>query len=149
MNVLLVARSIGRRSASEPLDDEGHAGIAFEDAERSWVAQAGPVQGVLTGALTACDSWPAAFAEARGALWSSPDVTELLPVWALAERDLPVALDEVAAFVTAFNARGLAYCYDPGPNSNSFVRLLLQAIGWDLPHPPAGALLRGWGWNGT
>jgi hypothetical protein len=148
-DVLLVARSIGRRSLSEPLCDEGHAGLILDLGE-PWIVQAGPANGLLQGTLAPCGGrpWRDAFAEARGAIWDSGG-TEILAVSILQALAVPeVEQRQLAAITGELNARRLDYRYESGPNSNTFVRLVLEALGSALPVAPAGDLtLRGWSWG--
>jgi hypothetical protein len=147
--VLLVARSIGRRTRAEPLSAEGHAGLVFQ-LDQPWIVQAGPAGGLLQGTLVACGgrSWRDDFAEARGAVWDSGG-TEILAVALLRRLTVPTPDGgALATIVAALNARRLIYRYDPGPNSNTFVRWVLAALGTALPAAPEGPLeLRGWSWD--
>jgi hypothetical protein len=144
--VLLVARSIGRRTGAEPLSTEGHAGLIF-DPETPRIVQAGPSGGLLQGTLVACGerSWHDAFCEGRGAIWDT-GATEILPVHTLEQLSVPPG--DPGPIVERLNARRLAYRYDPGPNSNTFVRWVLAALGVVRPPPPPGPFaLRGWSWE--
>jgi hypothetical protein len=147
--VLLVARSIGRRTRAEPLSAEGHAGLVIQ-LDQPWIVQAGPDAGLLQGTLVPCGgrSWRDAFAEAPGAVWDS-GATETLAVALLRQLTAPAAdPGALTTIVAELNARRLAYRYDPGPNSNTFVRWVLAALGTALPAAPEGPLeLRGWSWD--
>jgi hypothetical protein len=155
MEVLLVARSIGKRSAGEPLSREGHAGLVFDlgrpAASDHWIAQAGPSDGVLLGTLGHCSSedWYRAFAQASGAVWETGG-SATLPVSVLLRTSVP-AVDSarLAAITDGINGRRFPYRYDPGPNSNTFVRMFLEALAVPVPRAPmaAGFELRGWGWE--
>jgi hypothetical protein len=150
--VLLVARSIGRSRRSEPLSPEGHAGLVFAlgGGPDLWIAQAGPDAGLLQATLDRCTGsrWEERFARARGAIWET-DETEVLPVSVLGRTVAP-PLDgaRLAELTATFNERRWGYLYDPGPNSNTYARMLLEALGCALPPLPAeGLLLRGWSWG--
>jgi hypothetical protein len=148
IEILVVARSIGAPSRGEPLQAEGHAGLVCVEGSAISLAQAGPVGGLLAGAVSPCPrgDWEAAFAEGRGALWDSGE-TLRLPVSVLARLAAPADAVRLAAAVDALNARRLTYRYDPGPNSNTFVRWLLDALGHPLAEAPPGMVLRGWEWE--
>jgi hypothetical protein len=154
-DVILVARSIGRRSLAEPLSGEGHAGLVFDlggaGTPEHWIVQAGPDGGLLQGTLGRCSSagWRETFALAGGAVWETGGALTL-PVSVLLRISTP-ATDgaQLAAIVTALNERRLPYRYQDGPNSNTFVRMVLERIGTEVTVPPAidGLALRGWGWE--
>jgi hypothetical protein len=153
MDIVLVARSIGKRTVADPLSDEGHAGLVFELAnEGDWIAQAGPVDGLLLGSLTRCENetWQDAFAVGRGAIWDS-GASAILPVSILLRRSAPpVDLARLAAIVDGINERRLPYRYETGPNSNTFVRMVLEGIVGAVPALPDRSLaLRGWRWESS
>jgi hypothetical protein len=154
--IILVVRSIGRRSLAEPLSAEGHLGLVFEledtGARVSWLVQAGPADGLLHGTLVPCTiGWRAAFAVANGAIWDTGG-SLMLPVSVLLRTTTTVAnLDRacLSDIVTALDEQRLPYRYETGPNSNTFVRMVLERVGCTVPMvPPAGGFaLRGWDWE--
>ncbi len=160
MEVILVARSIGRRSATDPLSTDGHAALVFNLAPSGssdhWLAQAGPSpSGLLLGRLTHCSSagWYAAFSTCQ-VNWTGPPQTMNLPVVVLSRFQEPKqASRRLEAIADRLNARHLRYVYDPGPNSNTYVSLFLEQIGHPIgasptcPSPLAGPL-KGWSWRG-
>jgi hypothetical protein len=158
--VILIARSIGRRSLGEPLSREGHLGLVFElgdaPAHVSWLVQAGPADGLLRGTLGRCTrGWLATFAEADGAVWDT-GAALVLPVSVLLRTTTTTTtpgatLDRgrLAAIVTAINERRLPYRYETGPNSNTFARMVLETVGSAVAVLPStgGFTLRGWDWE--
>jgi hypothetical protein len=157
--IILVARSIGRPTLDEPLSGEGHLGLVFElehaGAHGSWIVQAGPIAGLLRGTLVRCTSgWLPAFAVADGAVWDS-GARLVLPVSVVLRIATPgtsVAMRHgarLAAIVSAINERRLPYRYETGPNSNTFVRMVLEDIGSPVPVLPStgGLAVRGWEWE--
>jgi hypothetical protein len=154
VEMLLVARSIGRRLRAEALSSQGHAALVFDlgRAPRSehWLAQGGPVNGVLSGSVIQCPSagWHSTFSQARGAIWQDGS-TDTLPVFVLLRKSLPqVDRGRLISLAERINNRRLRYAYNPGPNSNTYVRLLLEALGQSTSLPNASALeLLGWNWR--
>lgn len=144
--IALLARSIGRRSWAEPLSAEGHAGLAVDAGHARWLVQGGPAGGLLRGAVAAAaDPW-AAFAVAAGAVWQTGE-SLVLPVSELTSwAARPVDGARLAEIVDALNERRLPYRYETGPNSNTFVRMVLEALGCPCQAPPRGMVLRGWVW---
>jgi hypothetical protein len=145
--VVLLARSIGRRSWSEPLSAEGHAGLAVGEGGASWIVQGGPAAGLLRGAVTAVADPREAFAVAAGAVWDTGEslvlpITELATTWARAADGV-----RLAAIVDELNERRLLYRYEDGPNSNTFVRMVLERLGCPCRLPAEGPVLRGWDWT--
>jgi hypothetical protein len=144
--VVLLARSIGRRSWSEPLSPEGHAGLAVGAGGAGWIVQGGPAAGLLRGAVTAVADPMEAFAVAAGAVWETGEslvlpITELATSWARATDGA-----RLTAIVDELNERRLVYRYQDGPNSNTFVRMVLEGLGCPCRLPPDAPVLRGWDW---
>jgi hypothetical protein len=105
----------------------------------------------LGGSLQHASSagWYYDFSKARGASWSDPSLIVQEPVIALtAFSALALPLETLSQAVKAINQKRLLYKYEKGPNSNTFVRLLLQKIGHPLPQPPGLMVLKGWLWDG-
>jgi len=120
-----------------------------------WIMQAGPADGLLRGTLARCaGGWLATFAAADGALWDS-GARLVLPVSVLLRTTTPATsvaiLDRARldTIVTAINERRLPYRYETGPNSNTFVRMVLEHVGSPVPVLPStgGFALRGWDWE--
>jgi hypothetical protein len=125
-------------------------------ARVSWLVQAGPAEGLLRGTLVRCTAgWRATFAVADGAVWDT-GASLVLPVSVLLRTTTtttttPATLDRarLSEIVTALDERRLPYRYEAGPNSNTFVKMVLERVGSAVPILPAtgGFALRGWDWE--
>lgn len=155
MDIILVARSVGKSTRTAPLQQEGHAGLVFNLGSRGvndhWIAQGGPNNGYLTGRLWHCSSqgWYQEFAMARGAIWDTGD-SLVLPVITLMEMSAnPLTSSQLSSIVQEINLMSLYYNYDNGPNSNTYIRMFLNRLRISLPVAPRGGglELKGWGWR--
>jgi hypothetical protein len=155
MEVILVARSIGKRRYTDQLSQEGHAGLIFNLGQHGindhWIAQAGPSNGYLIGSVRHCPShgWYQEFSMARGAIWDNPTETTMLPITVLMQ--ISIALLTSAQLISIsdnLNRKRLNYIYETGPNSNTWVRMFLERIGIPLVAPSkSGIILKGWSWR--
>jgi hypothetical protein len=164
MEVILVARSIGKKYRDDKLSPEGHAGLVLNLGQKGeddhWIAQAGPSSDYLVGSVRQCPQhgWHREFSLARGAVWRSPNETVELPVEVLMRgfvTRLPINM--LVAISDRLNGRRLRYVYDTGPNSNTWVRMFLQQMilaGAFGGVPPVlrysnqrELVLKGWDWG--
>ncbi|HYV46058.1 MAG TPA: hypothetical protein VFA20_14410 [Myxococcaceae bacterium] len=154
--VILASRSIGSKRGEPPMR-EAHAAllVRFEGKAGGFIVQGGPSP--VTGTTRmACTAWviPSAdpdrdFTRAVGAYWGEDTVARELPTRTLATFTVS-GLDEahLRAMVKELIAelRPHDYRFDRGPNSNSFMSLLLDKL--HLLAPAANAEdLPGWGWK--
>jgi|SRR5262245_10672870 len=154
MDLILVARSVGKPTGTSPLRREGHADLIFnlgrQGMDDHWIAQGGPNSGYLTDGLRHCPShgWYHEFANAHGAIWDTGGAL-LLPIITLMEMCAESSTSsQLASIAEEINRRRLRYNYDTGPNSNTYVRMFLDRMGILLPEPPRGGLeLKCWGWR--
>lgn len=154
MEVILVARSVGKRTRAEQLRREGHAGLVLNlgrpGVNDHWLVQGGPSGDFLAGGGRHCPShgWYHEFATARGAVWESGETLTLPVVTLMAMSAIPLTAAQIAVIANEINQRRLRYNYETGPNSNTYVRMFLERMGVSVPTPPSGKLpLRGWGWR--
>jgi hypothetical protein len=156
MEILLVARSVGKPTASAALKNEGHAGLIFNlgkgGVNDHWLAQGGPNNGILKGGIHQCSSsgWYKDFSTSVGAIWDTKQ-TLVVPVSVLMSISYPdKSVKELSTMVEEINKRGLRYNYETGPNSNSYVKMLMDklGLGYKASTVPAGRLaLKGWNYR--
>lgn len=150
MELLLVARSIGKEHHWSTLSEDLHAGLVVdfgaEGHSNHWIAQGGPTgDGLLEGTVRqATVGWYEDFS--RSTVWKDPSVELTLPVLKLMTLHVDrLTLPGLRAHTDALNHLRLVYVYQTGPNSNTYVRLLLRRMGLDPG--PLGLALNGWDWN--
>jgi hypothetical protein len=153
MEIILVARSIGARTARESLSFDSHAALVFNfgsDASPDyWVLQGGPRNGTLLGAFgPAGPRWQSAFGKGTGFIWDQPAVGMSVPIQEV-RRFSSARIDRqrVQGLVDGLNRAAPRYDYNNGPNSNTYVRRILEQLGLQIPQNMAGVLLRGWNYR--
>jgi hypothetical protein len=154
--VILASRSIGSKRG-EPPAREAHAAllVRFEGKAGGFIVQGGPSPVAGTPRM-ACTGWviPSAdpdrdFTRAIGAYWGEDKVVRELPTRTLAtftvsgldEAHLREVVKELIAQLRPYD-----YRFDLGPNSNSFLSLLLDKLHLQASAANAGDL-PGWGWK--
>ena len=149
MTIILVARTIGARTATASLSGEQHAALIFDLGETSapdyWIVQGGPRRGLLLGALGHLGrSWQQAFGEVSGGMiWDQSTVGMSVNLTEISRFSIPaVTRSRLQTIVDTLNRRRERYEYASGPNSNTYVRGVLQTLG--LHYNPTGVVLRGW-----
>ena len=153
MEIILVARSIGARSANATLSLDSHAALVFNFGSTAapdyWIAQGGPRNGILAGALGPIGArWQSAFAETTGMIWDQPGVGMCAPVRELKRFSLAgVDRQRVQALVEGLNRSAQRYDYNNGPNSNTYVRRILDQLGLQFQPNTASVVLRGWNYR--
>lgn len=160
---LVVARSWGGLKGK--LERHGHVALVLivegGHQTKSYLIQAGPVSSETGQKLVGnkeekdADEWAESFSDAKGANWSEGNKIVTVPIkiietinvkTKLTEDDVQHAFDKVNAQVANVNYNS------KGPNSNTYVRLMMVELG--LPTQSVGRLaakaglpLAGWNWE--
>jgi RHS repeat-associated protein len=133
-DVTLVSRSIGGNGT---MSSEQHLGLIVDSgagvSPSEYLVQGGPVNGHLEGRAIPVDDGLATFGHAEGADWGNPSRTVELNVRVVGTYAVAggVSADELSGIADGLNARFSAapYNYANGPNSNTYVRDYMGALG--------------------
>lgn len=157
IQIVLASRSIGG-NYGQAASAEHHAALIVNCGSNGlnehWICQGGPQGSALVGAATKASSagWYSDFSKAKGAYWDRPDLVRELPVTTIMNFQWPRG-SLSGAFLqqqaTALNGTlsGSPYNYQSGPNSNSWVKLLMQRLGLSTTLPGNAPILKAWAWQ--